>query len=163
MVLVHSIFDRIDTKGKDAITPQELILNYDASRHPDVSAGARSSDDIIQEFLDTFDVGGVTEGLVTREEFVNYYHNIGAAINDDDYLELILRRVWHLGEDTEIQGVRMSPSSDSKFVNKFKSAQSMNNTTSNIQSTNTRRPLTAGGIIISISLFYQPILIRYFF
>ena len=41
--------------------------------------------EVLNEFLDTFDVGGEKDGKVTRNEFENYYTNIGASIDNDDY------------------------------------------------------------------------------
>ena len=49
-----------------------------------------------REFLDTFDVGGVKDGKVTPEEFCNYYANVSASIDNDDYFELMIRNAWHI-------------------------------------------------------------------
>ena len=48
------------------------------------------------EFLDTFDVGGEKDGKVTEGEFINYYTNIGANIDNEDYFELMIRNAWHI-------------------------------------------------------------------
>mmetsp|Transcript_6765 Transcript_6765/g.11360 ORF Transcript_6765/g.11360 Transcript_6765/m.11360 type:complete len:793 (-) Transcript_6765:183-2561(-) len=96
LVLVHQIFDLLDKQGVDAIDPQDLIVHYDASRHPEVLTRSRTEEEVMKEFLDTFDVGGIEEGKITRDEFVRYYTNISASINDDDYFETILRNVWHI-------------------------------------------------------------------
>ena len=50
----------------------------------------------LTHFLETFDIGGVVDGKVTREEFVNYYTNIGASIDNEDYFELMIRNAWHI-------------------------------------------------------------------
>jgi hypothetical protein len=50
--------------------------------------------------LDTFDVGGTVDGKVTREEFANYYTNISASIDNDDYFELMIRNAWHISGGT---------------------------------------------------------------
>ena len=97
-MLVHQIFDLLDRQGLDAIDPATLIAHFDASRHPEVQSRARTRQEVQKEFLDTFDVGGVQPGMITREEFVRYYTNIAAAVNDDDYFETILRSVWHFSE-----------------------------------------------------------------
>jgi Ca2+-binding EF-hand superfamily protein len=96
LVLVHQIFDLLDRQGVDAIDPTTLISHFDPSRHPEVQGRMKTAEQVQKEFLDTFDVGGVQAGLITREEFVRYYTNISAAINDDDYFEQILRAVWHI-------------------------------------------------------------------
>jgi hypothetical protein len=105
LVLVHQIFDLLDKQGVDAIDPTNLITHFDASRHPEVQGRAKTAEQVQKEFLDTFDVGGVRPGLITREEFVRYYTNISAAVNDDDYFELMLRKVWHINEQISAEGL----------------------------------------------------------
>jgi hypothetical protein len=51
---------------------------------------------VLREFLDTFDVGGEVDGKVTRQEFMNYYHNLSASIDNEDYFELMIRNAWHI-------------------------------------------------------------------
>ncbi len=156
LVLVHQAFDRMDQFGQNEIDPQQMILNFDASRHPDVSAGVRAADDVLKEFMETFDVGGVVPGKITRDEFVNYYHNISTSVNEDDYMELIIRRTWRLGEDPAVlkqqqQQRRGSKTGlqESSFSSRIKNAQTFgqehwngNNAMSN---TVPARPSTAGG------------------
>ena len=33
---------------------------------------------------------------MTKQEFRNYYTNVSASIDDDDYFELMLRNAWHI-------------------------------------------------------------------
>ena len=42
------------------------------------------------------DVGGEVDGKVTRQEFINYYSNISASIDNEDYFELMIRNAWHI-------------------------------------------------------------------
>eukprot|EP01036_Dinobryon_divergens_P026256 gene26256-34880_t len=94
--LVDLAFDRLDRSGNGLLEPDDIIGVYDSSRHPDVLTGRRSADEVLKEFLDTFDIGGVHDGKVTREEFHNYYSNIGASIDNEDYFELMIRNAWHI-------------------------------------------------------------------
>ena len=48
------------------------------------------------EFLDTFEMGGVKDGHVTMDEFINYYTNLGASIDSEEYFELMIRNAWHI-------------------------------------------------------------------
>jgi len=36
------------------------------------------------------------DGIVTREEFEDYYKDISASIDRDDYFELMIRNAWHI-------------------------------------------------------------------
>ena len=98
--LVSMAFNVLDKNGSGEVDPEDIINVYDASKHPDVLAGKRTADEVLREFLDTFDVGGVKDGKVTREEFENYYANVGANIDDDDYFELMIRNAWHISGGT---------------------------------------------------------------
>ena len=96
MALINQVFDTLDLQGLNAIEPQRMLSQFDPSRHPEVLSGVRSSQQVLQEFLDTFDVGGQTVGKITRDEFVTYYTNISAAINDDILFEDIVRKTWNI-------------------------------------------------------------------
>ena len=94
--LVKLAFAKLDKDNSGVVDGQEIASVYDASKHPDVISKRKTSSEVLREFLDTFDVGGVHDGMVTQEEFINYYTNIGAAIQNDDYFELMIRNAWHI-------------------------------------------------------------------
>ena len=64
--------------------------------------GRKLEQDIYQEFIQTIDFGREVPGKVTRNEFVNYYCNIGACIDDDEYFEQIARGVWKVRNSNNI-------------------------------------------------------------
>lgn len=94
--LIGMAFNVLDRDGSGEVEPEEIMSCYDASKHPDVLAGKKTAGEILQEFLDTFDVGGVKDGKVTRQEFENYYANLSASIDNEDYFELMIRNAWHI-------------------------------------------------------------------
>ena len=94
--LVSMAFSVLDKNGSGIIDPEDILDNYDATKHPDVLAGKKTKEEVLREFLDTFDVGGEKDGKVTRNEFENYYANVSSSIDDDDYFELMIRNAWHI-------------------------------------------------------------------
>lgn len=96
IALVDAAFNVLDADGNGAIEPAEVANRYDAARHPAVLAGKMTAEDVFREFLETFDVGGDVDGKVTPQEFRNYYRDVSASIDDDDYFELVMRNAWHL-------------------------------------------------------------------
>ena len=36
------------------------------------------------------------DSIITMDEFVEYYTDISAAIDSDDYFELMMRNAWHI-------------------------------------------------------------------
>lgn len=60
-----------------------------------MKSGKRTEDDILGEFLETFEMhhnlkGGIRDQNVTREEFLEYYNNVSANIDNDQYFELMI-------------------------------------------------------------------------
>ena len=94
--LVGQAFKIIDRDGSGMVDAQEMATMYDTSKHPEVSAGRKTPKQVLTEFLDTFDVGGVKDGVVTKQEFINYYANLGASIDNEDYFELMIRNAWRM-------------------------------------------------------------------
>jgi Ca2+-binding EF-hand superfamily protein len=90
-------FDGLDPTRSGEADPEDIINNFSAAGHPDVANGQKTEDDILKEFLDTFDVGGVKDGKVVIREFMEYYDDVSSSIEDDDFFEAVLRSVWGLG------------------------------------------------------------------
>jgi Ca2+-binding EF-hand superfamily protein len=89
-------FAKLDKDGSGIVNAEEIAGTFDATKHPEVIAGRMTPAEVFAHFLDTFDVGGVHDGHVTLPEFINYYTNIGAIIDSDDYFELMIRNAWHI-------------------------------------------------------------------
>ena len=94
--LVRLAFRVLDRDATGAVDLRDVMLAYDASQHPEVIAGRMTADEVYLEFMDTFEVGGEKDGRITEREFTNYYHNLSASIDDDDYFELMIRNAWHI-------------------------------------------------------------------
>ena len=94
--LVKQAFNMIDVDGSGMVDADEIALKYNASKHPEVLSGKKNPNEIMKEFLETFEVGGVKDGIVTKDEFINYYNNLSASIENEDYFELMIRNAWHI-------------------------------------------------------------------
>lgn len=94
--VVEEAFRQLDNEGKGSVEADSIKDRYNAMQHPDVLSGRKTPEQCLREFLDHFEVGGEVEGKVTLPEFLDYYTNLGVAIDDDTYFELLLRNVWHL-------------------------------------------------------------------
>jgi len=93
--LVLQAFAILDADKSGIIELNDIKAKYDASKHPDVIAGRRTNDEVLREFLDTFDSDN-KDGKVTPAEFCRYYANLSASIDEDDYFELMMRNAWHI-------------------------------------------------------------------
>ena len=104
--LVQQAFDILDINKNGQISFEEIKSKYNASKHPDVLSGKKTEEDILKEFMDTFQetynylCGTESDNVVTIEEFMEYYENVSMIIDDDAYFELLLNNAWKMGLNT---------------------------------------------------------------
>jgi Ca2+-binding EF-hand superfamily protein len=97
----------MDKDGSGQVDINDIRQNYNAKQHPDVKAGKKTEDEILGEFLDTFedhfcDMAGnadARDGKITMEEWIEYYNNVSMSIDRDDYFELMMNNTWNLKGD----------------------------------------------------------------
>lgn len=96
-------FNKLDKNGNGVVNIDDLRGVYNGTKHPDVINGKKTEDEILGEFLDTFEqhhanITGDPKGRdknVTEEEFMEYYNNISCSIDDDQYFELMMKNAWN--------------------------------------------------------------------
>ena len=93
--IAGAIFRMVDQDGSGKITKEDLAGAYDFSQNPEVISGEMTEDDAAMLFLSNFERSSV-DGIVTMAEFVEYYRDISAEIDDDEYFELMMRNAWHI-------------------------------------------------------------------
>ncbi|EGR32164.1 hypothetical protein IMG5_094270 [Ichthyophthirius multifiliis] len=101
--IVMSAFAKLD-KTKSAVVDIDDILGaYNVSKHPEVLNGRKNEEEILGDFLDTFEkhhiqwfANNCKSTQVDIDEFVEYYNILSATIEDDKYFEAILRSVWRI-------------------------------------------------------------------
>eukprot|EP00003_Mantamonas_plastica_P031793 TRINITY_DN839_c0_g1_i2.p1 TRINITY_DN839_c0_g1~~TRINITY_DN839_c0_g1_i2.p1 ORF type:complete len:334 (-),score=137.09 TRINITY_DN839_c0_g1_i2:402-1403(-) len=97
--LVANAYDVLDANGNGIIQLDDIQMNYNAKMHPDVQSGYKTEDEVLSEFLNNFDAkgGGVAgDGSVTREEFDEYYEDVSASIDSDEYFLLMMTNAWNM-------------------------------------------------------------------
>lgn len=103
--LVEQAYRKIDRDNSGVLDINDIKDSYNASKHPDVICGKKTADQILVEFLETFEThhnllnGTASDGSVSLEEFVEYYKNISASIDNDDYFALVMNNSWNLKGD----------------------------------------------------------------
>jgi len=94
--LVRRAFNILDATGDGHVSIDDIMQNYDFSKHPNVIGGVLSVDEAAEEMLSVFEQGGDVDGVVTWPEFLDYYKGISMSIDDDQYFELMIRNSWHI-------------------------------------------------------------------
>ena len=102
--IVHQAFAKIDKDGSGVIDMKDIEETYNAKQHPDVIQGKKTEEEVLMEFLETFEshhnvmMNKPADYSVTMEEFEEYYANIAASCPNDEYFELMMTNAWKLGE-----------------------------------------------------------------
>lgn len=87
--IVAKAFIKMDKDGNGYIDINDLHGVYNATKHPDVISGKKTEDQVLGEFLETFEVhhsmrdNNAPDHIVTKDEFDEYYNQISASIDDD--------------------------------------------------------------------------------
>lgn len=104
--IVAQVYKKLDKDGNGWIDINDVRGVYTANKHPDVLSGKKTEDQILQEFLETFETAHAMRNndapnyVVTKEEFEEYYNSISASIDDDAYFKLMLENAWKLTEES---------------------------------------------------------------
>lgn len=89
--LVDKAFAKLDRDGNGVLEVSDIVGVYNASKHPAVIDGRKTEEQVLGEFLETFEThhnlmhNHQRDQKITHEEFVEYYTNISASIDDDLY------------------------------------------------------------------------------
>ena len=108
--LVKRAFDKIDRNRNGIVELDDLKGVYNAKNHPDVKLGKKTEDEVLSEFLDTFEMHyallhpGSRDKKITFDEFIEYYNNVSMSIEDDRYFELMITNAWNLNNVSYSKG-----------------------------------------------------------
>ena len=93
--MVMMAYDVLDKSGDGLVTIEDIMSIYDASFHPDFASGRKTKEEVLREFMQIWETHR-KDGIVTKEEFIDYYKDVSASIDNDDYFELMIRNAWHI-------------------------------------------------------------------
>jgi len=105
LALAKRAFGIMDKDGSGVLDLDDIRQSYNAKHHPDVKAGKKTEDEILYEFLDTFEAHhsdnkeDARDGRVSVDEWIEYYNNVSMSIDRDDYFELMMNNAWNLKGD----------------------------------------------------------------
>ena len=108
--LVAQAFNKLDKDGNGWIDVNDIRGVYTAKTHPDVLNGKKTEEQILLEFLETFEThhslrnNGAPDHVVTKEEFEEYYNNISASIDNDEYFQLMMNNAWKINDGDRTYG-----------------------------------------------------------
>lgn len=103
VALVQRAYGKLDKNGNGVVELEDIKNIYNAKHHPDVKLGKKTEEEVLIEFIDTFEMhysllhpGVRGDKVISFDEFVEYYNNVSMSIEDDRYFELMMTNAWNL-------------------------------------------------------------------
>ena len=87
--LVKRAFNKLDRNGNGVVEIDDIKSFYNAKFHPDVKTGRKTEDEVLAEFIDTFELHHSIKNpedkdrKITLKEFIEYYNNVSASVDND--------------------------------------------------------------------------------
>jgi Ca2+-binding EF-hand superfamily protein len=93
--LVGMAFNQLDRDGSGIVDMVDMKAAYNPLSHPYVKAGRMTAQQALRDFMLQWDTVE-RDGKITPNEFVEYYEDLSASVDRDDYFELMIRNAWHI-------------------------------------------------------------------
>ena len=84
--MVERAFALLDKDGSGVINGKDIAHLYDVSHHKEFQEGKVTKEEVIAEFLNSFDgMKGNNDGKITKQEFLDYYADLAVSCPTEDY------------------------------------------------------------------------------
>jgi len=106
--IVLQAFAKMDKDGSGMLDINDIRGVYSANKHPDVIAGKKTEQQILNEFLETFETAhsmrnsNTPDHIITKDEWCEYYNNVSSSIDDDAYFALMMNNAWNLDGSMDV-------------------------------------------------------------
>ena len=122
--LVAQAYNKLDKDRSGFIDINDIKGVYSAKTHPDVLSGKKTEEQILLEFLETFEThhslrnNDAPDHIVTKEEFDEYYNNVSASVDNDQYFELMMNNAWKINDGDRTYGKAWAAKDDGAAAKK---------------------------------------------
>eukprot|EP00755_Sulcionema_specki_P007289 Sspe_Gene.37848::Locus_18253_Transcript_1_2_Confidence_0.667_Length_1207::g.37848::m.37848 len=95
--LVDLAYKQLDRSGKGMVTFADLKRAFRTEGHPEVMSGEKTEEEVLADFITSWDKDA--DGMITPKEFLDYYKDISAMIEDDDHFTFMMRNTWRIPDE----------------------------------------------------------------
>jgi len=95
LVWIRKAYDKLDVNKDGQVTLDDIAQLYDVSMHPDVKDGKKTPEEAYREFMSMWDTQ-VADGIVTFDEFCDYFKDVSASIDTDEYFAVMMQNAWKI-------------------------------------------------------------------
>ena len=92
---IRKAYQKLDVNGDGLVKLDDIAQLYDVSKHPDIVQGRKNPKEVYLEFMSLWDTQ-IADGIVTFEEFLDYFKDVSASIDSDEYFAVMMKSSWKL-------------------------------------------------------------------
>lgn len=94
--MVLEAFRKVDVTGDGKLTVEDLLRSYHVVNHPKFRIGEMTEEQVRNQLLAKYegDSQEKSDGIVTKQEFLDFYTGVSASVDSDDYFELMLQNAF---------------------------------------------------------------------
>jgi Ca2+-binding EF-hand superfamily protein len=93
--LIRKAYQKLDENSDGTVKLDDVAKLYDVSKNPDVASGKKKPNEVYMEFMKLWDTQ-VADGVITFDEFLDYFRDVSASIDRDDYFALMMQNSWKI-------------------------------------------------------------------
>ena len=107
IILIQNLFDKL-RKGKEYILLNDIKKYFNPDKYPDVLEQKKTSDEIAFDFIDSLEIfkeyninlknESIINGIMTYNDFENYFKEISLSINDDKIFDYLINFCWEVDD-----------------------------------------------------------------
>ena len=93
--IIRKAYEKLDVNGDGTVRLDDIARLYDVSKNPEVVSGRKDPKEVYMEFMRQWDTQ-VADGIVTFDEFLDYFSYVSAQIDSDQYFAEMMKFAWKL-------------------------------------------------------------------
>ena len=106
--IIQKVFAKLDPYQHGAVSMTTIRNEFDPSRHPDCKTGKKSPEEVLGEFIESFQSHHLvtnaytsssqsgSSDLITYPAFEEYFKFISAGITSDAQFDVLMTNIWNL-------------------------------------------------------------------
>lgn len=92
---VSAAYDKLDKNKDGKVTLDDIAKIVDVSQFPEVVNGQKTAKQVYMQYMSCWETQEV-DGVVTYDEFVDYYKDVSASVDSDEMFAAIMKSAWKL-------------------------------------------------------------------
>jgi calcyphosin len=92
---IRKAYEKLDVNRDGLVKLDDIAKIYDVSQHAEILSGKADPKDVFMSYMSLWDTQK-PDGIITFAEFCDYYRDVSASIDSDEYFGAMMTSAWKL-------------------------------------------------------------------